>query len=68
VTDSGPGIPADRLSRIYLEFTAPGSPGEAAGLGLSLTRQLVVLMGGRVTVTSRLGEGTTFSLQLPGSA
>jgi signal transduction histidine kinase len=65
VTDSGPGIPADRLSRIYLEFTAPGSPGEPAGLGLSLTRELVALMGGRVTVSSRLGEGTTFSIQLP---
>jgi signal transduction histidine kinase len=67
VTDSGPGIPADRLSRIYLEFTAPGSPGEPAGLGLSLTHQLVVLMGGRVTVSSRLGAGTTFSVQLPRS-
>jgi signal transduction histidine kinase len=65
VADSGPGIPADRLSRIYLEFTTPGAPGEPAGFGLSLTRQLVALMGGRVTVSSRLGAGTTFSLQLP---
>jgi len=65
VTDTGPGIPADRLSRIYLEFIGAGSPDDGAGLGLSLTRQLVVLMGGRVTVRSRLGEGTTFSLRLP---
>jgi signal transduction histidine kinase len=65
VADTGPGIPADRLSRIYLDFIGAGSPGEGAGLGLSLTRQLVVLMGGRVTVTSRLGAGTTFSLRLP---
>jgi signal transduction histidine kinase len=65
VTDTGPGIPADRLSRIYLEFAGGGSPDEGAGLGLSLTRQLVVLMGGRVTVSSRLGAGTTFTLWLP---
>jgi signal transduction histidine kinase len=67
VADSGRGIPADQLSRIYLEFSANASPGEPAGLGLSLTRQLVALMGGRVTVRSRLGTGTTFSLQLPRS-
>ena len=64
VADTGPGIPADRLSRIYLELTAAGSPGEGAGLGLSMTRQLVALMGGRLTVSSKLGAGTTFSLQL----
>lgn len=67
VADSGRGIPADRLSRIYLEFSADASPGEPAGLGLSLTRQLVALMGGRVSVRSRLGRGTTFSLHLPRS-
>jgi len=66
VADSGPGIPADRLSRIYLELSAPASTGEPAGLGLSLTHQLVALMGGRVSVRSRLGSGTTFSLVLPG--
>ena len=65
VTDSGPGIPADRLSRIYLEFSADGAPGEPAGLGLSLTRQLVVLMCGKLSVSSRLGAGPTFSIQLP---
>ena len=65
VTDSGPGIPADRLSRIYLELVGAGSPDDGAGLGLSLTRQLVVLMGGRLTVSSRLGAGTTFTLRLP---
>jgi signal transduction histidine kinase len=67
VTDTGPGIPAHRLSRIYLEFIGEGSPDEGAGLGLSLTRQLVVLMGGRITVSSRLGAGTTFTLRLPAS-
>jgi signal transduction histidine kinase len=65
VADTGPGIPADRLSRIYLELVGAGSPDDGAGLGLSLTRQLVVLMGGRLTVSSRLGAGTTFTLRLP---
>ena len=67
VTDSGRGIPADRLSRIYLELTSAAAPGEPAGLGLSLTHQLVALMGGRVSVRSRLGSGTTFTLELPGA-
>jgi signal transduction histidine kinase len=66
VADTGPGIPADRLSRIYLEFMGAASLGDGAGMGLAMTRQLVALMGGRVTVTSKLGVGTTFSLRLPG--
>jgi signal transduction histidine kinase len=66
VTDTGPGIPADRLSRIYLEFNGAAAPGEGAGMGLAMTRQLIALMGGRVTVTSKLGVGTTFTLRLPG--
>jgi Histidine kinase-, DNA gyrase B-, and HSP90-like ATPase len=62
----GPGIPADRLSRIYLEFTGASSLTEGTGMGLAMTRQLIALMGGRVTVTSKLGVGTSFSLRLPG--
>jgi len=37
------------------------------GMGLAMTRQLITLMGGRVTVTSKLGLGTTFSVRLPAS-
>jgi signal transduction histidine kinase len=66
VADTGPGIPADRLSRIYLEFTGASSLTEGTGMGLAMTRQLIALMGGRVTVTSKLGVGTSFSLRLPG--
>jgi signal transduction histidine kinase len=66
VADTGPGIPADRLSRINLEFTEAGSLDAGSGMGLAMTRQLIALMGGRVTVTSKLGVGTTFCLQLPG--
>jgi signal transduction histidine kinase len=67
IADSGPGIPAHRLSRIYLDFAQIGSAGEGAGLGLALTRQLVALLDGRITVTSKLGAGTTFTLHLPRS-
>ena len=67
VADGGPGIPADRLSRIYLDFAHPSAAGEGAGLGLALTHQLVSLLEGRVTVTSKLGAGTTFTLHLPRS-
>ena len=65
IADNGPGIPADRLSRIYLEFADSSSAGEGTGMGLAVTRQLVALLEGRVTVTSKLGVGTTFTLHLP---
>jgi signal transduction histidine kinase/CheY-like chemotaxis protein len=69
VRDSGPGIDAEHLERIFEPFaqadasvrrTAGGS-----GLGLAITRDLVELMGGRIAVHSTLGTGTTFELRVP---
>jgi len=69
VGDTGIGIHADHLNRIFDPFwqveqtatrRAPGT-----GLGLTVTQRLANLMGGDVTVTSREGEGTTFTVTLP---
>jgi signal transduction histidine kinase len=67
VRDSGPGIPADELSRIFDRlFRGDTSRTERGlGLGLSLVKAIVQAHGGDVTVSSELGQGSTFSVSLP---
>ncbi|MCU1279225.1 MAG: sensor protein [bacterium] len=67
VRDSGSGIAREDLPRLFTPFTQLGNAkGQGGtGLGLSLTRQLVELMGGRIGVDSELGVGATFSVDLP---
>jgi heavy metal sensor kinase len=69
VSDTGPGIPPESLSRIFEPFYR-GDPArsrhtEGAGLGLALGRWIVDHHGGTVGVTSRLSEGSTFTVRLP---
>ncbi|MFK7955753.1 MAG: ATP-binding protein [Lysobacterales bacterium] len=67
VTDTGCGISSANLERIFSPFERgddmAGRPG--AGLGLAISRQLAEAMGGRLDVTSQLGQGSTFALTLP---
>jgi PAS domain S-box-containing protein len=67
VADRGPGIPATELPHLFERFHRVDANGSArgAGLGLFISNSLVELMGGRLEVTSRLGEGSCFSLFLP---
>ncbi len=69
VEDTGIGIPEDRLPFIFNPFEqvdgATNRKYEGTGLGLSITRQLVEMMGGKVSVSSRLGEGSRFEIELP---
>jgi signal transduction histidine kinase/PAS domain-containing protein len=69
VSDTGIGIAPEHLERIFDPFWQVEQPrtrrAGGTGLGLSVTRHLARLLGGDVEVTSRLGEGSTFSLFLP---
>lgn len=63
VRDSGRGIEADRLGKLFDRFNAGSDTG--TGLGLALVRRLVESQGGQIAVESRLGHGTTFRFMLP---
>ena len=69
VEDSGSGIPEDKLEAIFEPFVQVNrdyaSKHEGTGLGLSISRDLARRMGGDLTVTSSLGEGSRFVLALP---
>lgn len=67
VTDTGPGIPEAEQARIFQRFYRSPSAGETegVGIGLYLARQIAAGQGGYLKVTSRPGEGSTFSLFLP---
>jgi signal transduction histidine kinase len=63
VADTGVGIPADTVERIFDDFYTTKDRG--TGLGLSIVRRLVTDMGGRIRVQSEPGRGTTFTIDLP---
>tara|TARA_B100001059_G_C17818111_1_gene576537 strand:+ start:569 stop:1999 length:1431 start_codon:yes stop_codon:yes gene_type:complete len=70
IVDRGQGIPDDQQERIFERFThAEGvvlPPGQSStGLGLSIVKMLVERMGGSIKISSKVGEGSSFSLHLP---
>jgi signal transduction histidine kinase len=65
VADTGSGIPADQLSRIYDPFFSTKDIGKGTGLGLSITYGILQEHGGTITCDSAVGQGTRFTLTLP---
>ena len=65
VQDSGIGIPASVLPRIFDPFFTTKGEGEGTGLGLSVSLGIVERHGGKISVESEVGTGSTFTLYLP---
>ncbi|MDI7275375.1 MAG: hybrid sensor histidine kinase/response regulator [Anaerolineae bacterium] len=69
VSDTGVGIPADKLARVFDEFyqvgASLGRPGDGTGLGLAISKRFVELHGGRIWAESQEGKGSCFHFTLP---
>src|SRR5690606_10432238 len=69
VIDTGIGIPPGKLDRLFEKFYQAASSTTrrygGTGLGLVISKELTLLMGGTLTVTSQMGQGSSFTLQLP---
>jgi len=68
VSDTGKGIPADKLTELFEPFNrldAEGSEIEGTGIGLTITRRIVEMMGGNMDVHSEVGVGSSFWIELP---
>ncbi|MCH8329791.1 MAG: hybrid sensor histidine kinase/response regulator, partial [Bacteroidetes bacterium] len=68
VRDSGIGIPADKIKSIFDSFTQAGDETSrlygGTGLGLTISKQLVELQGGNISVESEEGQGSTFAMKI----
>lgn len=69
VSDTGLGIPEEEIARVFDEFHQVAPPGEAkpsgTGLGLAISHRLARLLGGDLTATSKVGEGSEFVFTVP---
>jgi signal transduction histidine kinase len=65
VIDTGMGISAENMHKLFQPFQQLNNRHEGTGLGLALSRKLAQLHGGDITVTSELGKGSCFTLQIP---
>jgi len=69
VSDTGQGMTADQVNRLFDEYSRFNPENnysvEGTGLGMNITRNLIEVMGGQITVESALGEGSTFTVRLP---
>lgn len=65
ISDTGSGIPAEHLSRIFEPFYTTKEVGKGTGLGLSITYDIIKKHRGDISVDSEIGKGTTFTIRLP---
>ena len=64
ISDTGTGIPGDERQLVFKRFYR-GEGSEGKGLGLAIVKELVDIMGGRIDLKSKVGEGSVFTVWLP---
>ncbi len=65
VYDSGVGISEENIANIFESFVQIGKEQSGAGLGLSITKKLLKVLNGTIKVESKVGQGSTFKIQIP---
>jgi len=65
VSDTGCGIPAENLGKLFTPFFTTKALGKGTGLGLSIVYGIIKMHRGQITVQSQIGQGTTFTVTLP---
>ncbi len=65
VRDTGCGMTAEQLGRVFMPFYTTKEPGKGTGLGLSVSISIIKSLGGRMFVDSAAGRGSTFTIELP---
>jgi signal transduction histidine kinase len=65
VSDTGEGVPEENMEKIFEPFFTTKRNGEGTGLGLAVCRKIIEQHGGKISVSSRPGEGTEFHVALP---
>src|SRR5690606_29469838 len=67
VSDTGRGIPPEKKHLLFQEFgrVSQSENAEGSGIGLSISQKIAHALGGRITVESEIGKGSTFTLWLP---
>lgn len=65
VTDTGTGIPEDKVHQVFERFTKLDAKRQGTGLGLSISQTIIKKLGGEIGVTSEYGKGSTFWFTLP---
>ncbi len=65
ISDTGAGIPAHVIGRIFEPYFSTKAAGQGTGLGLSISQSIIASLGGTIAVTSEIGRGATFEIMLP---
>ena len=65
VTDTGTGIEPEKVGRVFERFAKLNNHAQGTGLGLSICKSIVERLGGKISVNSEFGKGTTFTFTLP---
>ena len=66
VEDNGPGVPREHIPHLFDPFFTTRRETGGTGLGLSIVHGIIAGHGGTIDVTSQLGQGTVFTIELPG--